>query len=254
MISRLILSNNIKAKRSWCWFITFLFAILPLALILIYGFLSDGQINKNLNLEYTELWRRFVFSIHWILIFSLPLGITIQASMIANLEHQGNSWKQLLSLPLKKSHVYLSKFITLFIYNLFSAVLLTIGIITVGIVFGIGNNIEWYTVLAGGFYPYIAALPIMAIQLWLSISLTNQAFPIIFGTVFGMVGLFLSMNKFTKWLPWAYPVKATPVTVTSDSNNMILNYDIYYIVLLAIIEGLLLLFLGLVNFLKREVY
>ncbi|MGE7676365.1 ABC transporter permease [Lysinibacillus sp. NPDC094403] len=254
MISRLILSNNIKARRSWSWRIVLFFATLPLVLLLIFAFLSNGQVNTNPDIEYTDLWKRFVFSVHWILIFSLPLGITIQASITANIEHQGNSWKQTLSLPLKKSDVYISKFITLLMYNMFSAVILTLGIITIGVVFGIGRNIEWYTVLAGGFYPYIAALPIMAIQLWLSISITNQAFPIIFGTVFGMAGLFFSMNKFTKWLPWAYPVNATPVTVISDTNNMILNHDIHYIVIIAIIEGVLLLFLGLVNFLKREVY
>ncbi|MEE3897205.1 ABC transporter permease [Priestia megaterium] len=253
MIGRLLLSNNIKMKRSWSWLIVVFFALLPLLLIILYGLFNGGRSVEPQDIEPNEMWRHFVFSIHWILIFSLPLGITIQASIIANIEHQGNSWKQLLTLPLNKSQVYISKFLTLFIFNIISAFLLACGILLTGISLGIGKNIEWYTVLGGSFYPYLASLPIMAIQIWLSISIKNQAFSILFGVVFGMAGLFFNMNELTKWLPWSYPVEATPIKLVGDTKEMVLNSGVDYVVITAIVIGLVFLFIGLLDFTKREV-
>lgn len=253
MIGRLLLSNNIKMKRSYSWFIVVFFSLLPLLLIILYGLFNGGKSVEPQDAESNEMWRHFVFSIHWILIFSLPLGITIQASMIANIEHQGNSWKQLLALPLKKSQVYISKFLTLFIFNIISAFLLVLGILLTGIILGTNKNIEWYTILGGSFYPYLASVPIMAIQIWLSISIKNQAFPILFGVVFGMAGLFFNMNRLTKWLPWSYPIEATPIKLVSDTKEMILNSGVDYVVITAIIIGLVLVFIGLLDFTNREV-
>ncbi len=49
------------------------------------------------------------------LLFGLgfPLAATLSASIIANIEHQANGWKQTLSFPVSRMRIYVSKFICL---------------------------------------------------------------------------------------------------------------------------------------------
>ncbi|SIE32972.1 Uncharacterized protein conserved in bacteria [Mycobacteroides abscessus subsp. abscessus] len=42
---------------------------------------------------------------------AIMLGLALVTSMIANIEHQTNAWKQLLALPVSKGKVFTSKFL-----------------------------------------------------------------------------------------------------------------------------------------------
>ncbi|NGY75811.1 ABC transporter permease subunit [Bacillus megaterium] len=63
----------------------------------------------------TGLWQIFLYDKQFILSLTIPLSITLAASVIANTEHQGNAWKQLLALPIKRSSIFVGKFLLLFL-------------------------------------------------------------------------------------------------------------------------------------------
>ncbi|MED4262329.1 hypothetical protein, partial [Priestia aryabhattai] len=60
MIVRLLLSNNIKMKRSWSWLIVIFFALLPLLLIILYGLFNGGRSVEPQDIEPNEMWRHFM--------------------------------------------------------------------------------------------------------------------------------------------------------------------------------------------------
>ncbi|OYD08105.1 ATP-binding cassette domain-containing protein [Paludifilum halophilum] len=63
------------------------------------------------------------------------------------------------------------------------------------------------------FYPFFASMPIMALQLWLSMVIRNQAIPLTIGIIGAMVSLFLgySPSSLLQLLPWAYVPLSSPV-------------------------------------------
>ncbi|NGY89305.1 ABC transporter permease subunit [Bacillus megaterium] len=60
--------------------------------------------------ETNRFMANLLYDKQFILSLTIPLSITLAASVIANTEHQGNAWKQLLALPIKRSSIFVGKF------------------------------------------------------------------------------------------------------------------------------------------------
>src|SRR5699024_9509893 len=77
----------------------------------------------------------WIFSFFLILL-AVPLEVTLITSIIANIEHQGNSWKSIFSMPVSRFHVYLNKFAWSTGLTIISGFILMIGIIILGMMLG----------------------------------------------------------------------------------------------------------------------
>src|SRR5690625_2964409 len=109
MIRRLLQSDFLKIKRKGFWFLTFLgpFGVVALQMV-NYGVRKDYLLEQSNN-----HWEYYLLNVSTFTPLALVLGIAILTSFMASVENETNAWKQLISLPVSKLNVYLSKFTVL---------------------------------------------------------------------------------------------------------------------------------------------
>lgn len=182
--------------------------ILPLTLMGPAGVTLLGVILFLLRGEYlvrpvlsgeSTGWLAVINQMGMIQLFALGLGATLLASMIVDVEHRSDTWKQMFSLPVSRPGAYAVKFASVAVLLACSSVLMAGGYAALMTWQGLGP-IPWADLLDAAWLPWLASLPLLAFQLLLSTALTNQAAPIAAGvltTIFGM-----GLSAIPEWLPW----------------------------------------------------
>ncbi|UHA75584.1 ABC transporter permease [Paenibacillus sp. 481] len=198
-LGRVLSSDFIKIRRTWIWVLIFLGP---------FGVISLQALNFGIRYDYlvtryaSDLWGALLEQVSSLAMVALLFGITLVASMIAGLEHKQHSWKQVLALPISRTSVYTSKLILCLILLFVSCLLLVVGTVILGVGLGFGWEVPWTKLLSNCFYPLGAAMPIVALQLWLSIVVRNQAVSL---TV-GILGTVVSLFSFAMpdWFPYKW--------------------------------------------------
>lgn len=235
MIKRLIKADLLKIKRKGFWFLTFLgpFGVIALQMV-NYGVRKDYLLQQSEN-----DWEYYFLNVSTFTPLAIVLGIAILTSFMASVENETNAWKQLISLPVSKIGVYLSKFTVLGFLLLVSSFLLLIFTLAYGIFLNLGDEVPYLDLLKYSFYPYFAALPILALQLWIATVSKNQGIPI----TTGILGVIFAYSSFTlpDWMIWKWP------SLMNEWNEPIIN------VMLGIGVGFLLYVVGMFDFVRRDV-
>lgn len=106
MIGKALSSDFLKIRRKGIWLLVFLGSV---------GLLAMQALNFGLRYDYlidrykADLWKGLIGEIFSFVPIALYLGATLISSQIANVEHQNNSWKQLLALPISRASVFTAK-------------------------------------------------------------------------------------------------------------------------------------------------
>jgi len=235
-VLRVLTTDFMKIRRKLIWFLVFLG---PFGVIALQAANFGIRYDYLTNLYADNLWEGLIHDVQSLAIPTLLLGLSIITSMLANIEHQTNAWKQLLALPITKRSVFISK-LALALFLLFlSSSLLGIGTILLGLALKFGTDIPFLYLLKMMYYPYLAVFPFIAFQIWIAISLKNQAIPL---TV-GIISTVLSMNssQLNDWLPWKWP---------SLQNGW---GDPIYSVIAGLLLGLVIFMMGLLDFVRKDV-
>ncbi|WP_040951993.1 ABC transporter permease [Gorillibacterium massiliense] len=236
MMGRLLAADFLKLKRTM---------VGVLVLLGPFGVVALTAVNFGLRYDYLthlykdDLWGGLLSNIADLCALALLLGNTLLTSMVAGIEHRANAWKQLLSLPVTRFHVFLSKFAVCVLLLVISSALLAVGTWLLGGFLGFGWSAPIQGILKISFYPMLASLAIAALQLWLSVVFKNQAIPLTAGIVGTIVGLY--SFKLPDWLLWKWPIMLNGV----DSPN----WPVYA----GITVGLLLLLISMVHFAGKDV-
>ena len=135
-------------------------------------------------------------------IFSLMLGTTLLASQLADVEHRSDTWKQLFSMPVSRSATFAAKLLWLVALLAVASVLMVLGYGAIWIWQGYGG-FPWADFGRAAALPYLAVLPLAAVQLLYSTQSRNQAGPL----TLGILGTMFSMGAFPipPWTPYAMP-------------------------------------------------
>lgn len=228
-------TDFLKIKRKGFWFLTFLGPIGVVALQMVnYG------VRKDYLLQQSESdWLYYLENITAFTPLALVLGITIFTSFIASIEDETNAWKQLVALPVSKMTIYLSKFTVLAIMLFISSILLMLFTLGFGIFLAFDESIPWLELVKYSFYPYFAALPILALQLWIATVSKNQGVP----TTTGVVGVVFAYSAYVlpDWMIWKWP------SLMNQWDEPLIN------VLLGLGVGCLLYVAGMLDFTRRDV-
>ena len=235
MIGKLLRADFLKIKRKGFWFLTFLgpFGVVALQMV-NYGVRKDYLLKQS-----EDDWGYYLLNVSSFTPLALALGIVILTSFMASIENETNSWKQLISLPVSKMNVYLSKFTVLAFFLFLSSVLLKVFTIAFGVFLDLGEQTPFVEIVKYSFYPYFAALPILALQLWIATVSQNQGIPITTG-ILGVIFVYSAM-VLPDWMIWKWP------TLTNEWNEPMIN------VLLGIGVGILLYIAGMIDFTRRDV-
>lgn len=235
MIGKLLISDFLKIKRKGFWLLTFLGPMGVIALQMVnYG------VRKEYLLQQSEDdWGYYLTNVSSFTPLALVLGIVILTSFMVSVENETNAWKQLIALPVSKMAVYLSKFTVLSWLLFLSSLLLMIFTYSYGVYLDLGANIPYDALLMKSIYPFFAAIPILALQLWIATVSQNQGIPI----TTGILGVIFTYSAFTlpDWMIWKWP------TLMNEWDDPIIN------VILGISIGCLVYMIGMIDFTRRDV-
>ena len=235
MIGKLIKADFLKIKRKGLWFLAFLgpFGVIALQMV-NYGVRKDYLLKQS-----DDDWGYYLANVQSFTPLALVLGIAILTSFIASIENETNAWKQLISLPVSKMSVYVSKFTVLASLLFISSLLVGFFALAYGIFLNLGDEIPYVELLKYSFYPYLAALPVLALQLWIASVSQNQGIPI----TTGVLGVIFAYSAFVlpDWMIWKWP------SLMNEWDDPIIN------VLLGVGVGLVLYIAGMLDFMRRDV-
>lgn len=205
MILRSLSADLLKIRRKGVWFLVLLGSLgLVVLQALNFGLRYDYLVGK---LYKEDAWGGLAGEIFDLVPIALVLGATLIASQIANVEHLNNSWKQLLALPITRTAVFTSKYLVGVIALTVACMLLFAGTIGLGLILGFSSgDIPYLKLLKLSFLPFLGALPMLALQLYLSLTFKNQALPIMIGITAAIATMFAA--NYPEILPLAWPFLA----------------------------------------------
>ena len=246
-------SDWIKMRKTW---------IVALAVLGPFGVIALNAMRymhgNHIGVTHDDAfnWALLIQNISHLLMPCLILGTALITSLLVGMEHQGHTWKLLLTLPVSHVQIYVSKFIWILGLLAISTTLCAIGTFGIGLTFGFTTHIPWIKVLQSCYYPYFAAYGIVAIQLLLASHFSNQSLGITLG-VLGMIASGLTdalapdalvhAITWARWIPWTYP------SLSSISHGTVQHIHFIYVIY-GMVVSTLMVCLGVSLFLKKEVH
>ena len=242
---KLFQSEFLKLRKSSIWLLIFVSPILSLLL----GLSELSEIPDLEQHQWTATLGMMTIS-HAILF--LPLLTGIFSSFVCRYEHVGGGWKQLLSLPVSRKNVYLMKILIVSLLIAATQILFIMGLFLIGWIKGYPTDIPWGTISTSVIGGWIACLPLIALQMFVSVAWSSFAAPLALNVIFTIPNmLVLNSERFAPYYPWAQPFEM----MMSNSAESFGALNVSFITLFTVILGSLLLFLsiGFVYFVRKEV-
>lgn len=181
--------------------------------------------------------------VYMFLSFTMLLTISIMCSIVSETEHQAQGLKLFFTMPVSRTAFYVIKAVWVIILMIICSTLILSGFSVVWIMYS--NETLPFLFLAKQIFGCLAAsLPVLSIQLFISMYFYNQTFPLAFGVTGAVSSLFLPriIQKGLYIFPWAYPSMASP---------FIKEYILWIILGLGI--GVIFLIAGAVKFRNLEI-
>ncbi|MBP1906561.1 hypothetical protein J2Z32_003223 [Paenibacillus turicensis] len=200
MLLRSLKADFLKISKKGIWLLVI---GAPLGVVLMMALNWGLRYNYLTHQNQGHLWQSLLGDIGAFVPISLFLGCTLVSSLVSNVEHQTSAWKQLLALPISRKRVFLSKFLLCTLLLLLSCFTLSIGSLILGLVLGFGTAIPVGQVAILGLFPYLSALPLLSLQLWLSVVYQNQAIPVTLGVTVSLVSI--GAGQLPEWFILNWP-------------------------------------------------
>lgn len=245
---RALISETLKLKRTLALGLAFL-APLSIGFLLVVMFAQVGPPNKE-----TGHWEGLVQNGHvlWSLLM-LPLFVTLQMGLLANLEHTNKAWKLLYAQPLPRWSVYAAKqIISLGLIALSMVVLVAVLFLSgrllhlIDPAFRFDQRFPWEKVGLATAVAFLASWFIVAFHLWFSIRVPSFVASMAVGIV-GTVAavLVIESDKYGPYYPW---------TLAGTSAMNALNEKAFLnSVIIGVVGGLVIALLGCWDASRREV-
>lgn len=198
-----------KQKKGWIWlFLLIIPAGTTLAMFLDFSMRYDYLLESG-SINGLNSWDLLLIENHRILGWGmfLPMFIGIIYALVYQLESSQQNWKHYLALPVSKESVYLSKFLTGFMFSFLLILLNMLGLILVGFIMGFPEEIDW-----SGYSMYVVNQAIMILAVaglhnWLSSFFNNNIIPIVIGFAGVILSSIVSFQfpEGSKLFPYTFP-------------------------------------------------
>lgn len=158
-----------------------------------------------------QAWLRFATECLGLFTFlMLPLFITLQSALLAQLEHGEKQWKHLLALPVPKGVHYVAKAVAL-VVMIWAALAALVVFVELGghlLAFarpalGIRGPGPLAFLVEKAFYIALIATCMMAIHLWIALRWTSFTVAVATGMSVTVVGFLVGQSKYQAYYPWS---------------------------------------------------
>lgn len=196
---KVLSAERLKMSKSYVWLLVIGSPILSL----VPGLLTDNQgekISWELLLNVMSMMHALLF---------LPVLSGIFAALVCRYEHHDGGWKMLLSLPVTRLSVYLSKYVM--IIGLLAAVQFTflVMVLGMGLFRGAPDPIPWSLLLSSVFGGFVACLPLAALQLAISQGWSSFGAPLALNVSLTIPNMLIANSTtYGPYYPWVQPMLA----------------------------------------------
>ncbi|OAA85572.1 ABC transporter permease [Clostridium ljungdahlii] len=221
--------------------------LLPLFFVIL-GFTNFLRYKKLFTEQGQNVWSQvYTQSSIFYGLFIIGLFITIAVAVLVRIENNEDNFKRMLTLPVKRSELYIAKFgvaCGIVFLNLVLFMLLTI---LAGAVIAPHSQSMPKELIYAPLLCIIASLPVIAVQYYLSMKFKNIAVPLGVGLVFSLPSVLIDNTKYWMFFPWDYPGR-----VLLGGSNVTFNFPPYmYIV--SVILFILFILVGMYEFNNRDI-
>lgn len=235
----------LKQKSSFIRPLAFLSPVLAggltyLHLLFRYDYLKGLEANRALS-----SWTLLTIQHHFLWMLLLPLTVTVLASVIFYIEYSSNNWKNILSLPVSRIKVYLTKWSGVYISSIFTVCLNSVLMLIIGYLLGFPEPVDWKLLLQYTAYQLVAAFSLVSFQSFVSSVIKNPNVSLAIGFVGVSSCLFFAQSqKLARLIPYAHMVLTLPDPTIDNAG--LLRYGIAI--------GVIFLAMGVFSFKKKEIY
>lgn len=188
-LAMLLWLEGYKQKKGWLWLFLLIIPVgTTLAMFLDFNLRYDYLLDTA-KPGYSS-WDLLLLENHRVLGWGmfLPMFIGIIYALLYQVEESQNNWKHLLSLPVRRESIYISKFLAGLFFSMILILFNMLGLVFVGFLMDFPEAVEWssYGVYMGK--QILMILAVASLHNWLSSFFKNAIIPI----VIGFAGVILS--------------------------------------------------------------
>ncbi|ERI09693.1 ABC transporter permease [Aneurinibacillus aneurinilyticus] len=232
-----------KQKNGIMWWLVIGGPLLIAGLIFIDVWVRyDYLLTKNRSAELGP-WGIMLGEAVYLWAMFMPMGITLIAAIVHYREFSENAWKHLLSLPVTRGSVYVSKWLLIVLLTYLAILFLMLGFFVAGKIIGLSAPFAFGSYGRYALYQAVGALGIISIQHWLSSRFKNVIMPVAIGIGLSVCAIFLAQSKVLSFFPHATILYTMPFEGV-ENNRPLLS---------GLIAGPVLLVLGLLEFRRRDI-
>ncbi|MFD1416936.1 ABC transporter permease [Oceanobacillus jeddahense] len=245
MLKNILYVERLKLKRSKLWLLYVMGPLLGVFLAYINFFKNYDLFMQPGDNEWIEVWTQVALFMGP---FVLPILVGIYTALVCRSEHVGGGWKQLLAMPINYSVIFLGKFLTVVKMVVISMVILLVFFIGFGYIKGIEGSLPLFTIAGFIVRGILACLPLILLQLTISIRSKTFGVPLAVSIVFTLPAIIVASTSLGQIYPWTQPMLA----MSPEDESPIQSYWLFYSLVIGTFFALLLY--GLWNFSKRDTY
>ncbi len=203
---RAVSAELLKMKRSLALWLTFIAPLVITALQLAVFYDGGERFLAGEPSAWIFITRQTL--IYWTLLMQ-PLFVTLETALVAQLDHSGDHWKQLFSLPLPRWSIYAAKLFVCAALIALSIVFLFLDTILSGVLFNIlkpGLGFAQHLPLRGMLWlfllTFLSSLLTIAIHVWVAMYWRSFVVASGFGIAMTTAGVLVINSKVAGYYPW----------------------------------------------------
>jgi hypothetical protein len=245
---RVLSAELLKLRRTLAFWMMFAAPLLVIILALLMYYERSAYYVKQAQ----PLWGSLQKSafVLWSVLM-LPLYITLQTALLANLEHGEGRWRNLLAMPVPRWSIYFAKLVIPCAMVMASSLLLNLGCLVDGVilrrikpVLQFPDPAPWGSAWRSAAITLLAALLVIAIQHWVSLRFPAFAASAGFGIAATITGsILINSARYGPWWPWCLPAQLLA------SKPAAVSHSLWY----SAIGALVVTFAGAIEFNRREI-
>lgn len=237
MLFQLLKTERMKMRRSPAWIAFFIMPIIP-ALLGTINYLGNIDILES---EWYSLWTQHTLFTCY---FFLPILLGIYCSYLMLLEHQNHNWNKMLTMPVPRGMIFLSKLLMASLMMFASEVWIGILFILSGKFVGMSAPIPWGSIITWCGFGTLGGIVMASIQLLLSLFIKSFALPVgiaLAGGLSGLVFLAKGMGHIWPYSLMAYGMNSNAPQQMMESGYMsFVMICVTYIVVITVLSSLIL--------------
>ena len=245
---RVLAAESIKLRRTLALWMCL---IAPAVVVVLYLMMALTSNRAPCPADAAEAWAGWFRTVSglWSLLM-LPLFITLEAALLAGLEHANQQWKHLFAMPVPRWQHYFAKLASLLaLVTLATTALLPLSILG-GWALGFGKavaSLQGMPVLDAFPLQLVASIAaatmMIALHTFVSLRWSSFTAAVAFGMSATVAGFLISQSsRWGHWYPWGLPMR----TFLPDSPQFA------FVVQYGLLGGLVVSLLGLWLFSRRE--